>query len=140
MISLGLWSMDTACLFYYTILVESREWDPETTDTKKSSYRPCVLLKDTEQHLTNSLFKDISQQILSVCKMLFFSVRQITMTVRKFRPQTDDYTEGKSCFCCLSYVKFWISVAALKHYNYLHFLMTDLTIKIPFLYHLRLNS
>lgn len=31
-----------------------------------------------------------------------------------------------------AYLKFWVSVAALKHYNYLHFLMTDLTIKIPF--------
>lgn len=135
--------MYTACLFYYTILLESRERDPETTDTKKSSYRPHVLVKDTEQHCRGKLNQFSFQRYLpadfvSLYNGFFFSVRQITMTVRKFRPKTDDYTEGKSCFYGLSEVL--NKCCSFEALQLSKFLMTDLTIKIPFLYHLRLNS
>lgn len=51
-----------------------------------------------EGNLTASLFKYITQQTLSVYIRLSFFVRQVTMTVRKFRSKTDDHTEGKSGF------------------------------------------
>lgn len=87
--------MYSAGLLYHT-----RERDLETIHPKESSYRPCVLFKNStaDGNLTASLFKCISQQISSVSIRLSFFVRQLTTTVRKFRSKTDDHTEGKSCF------------------------------------------
>lgn len=70
--------MYTAWLFYYTILLESRERDPETIDAKKSSYRPCVLFKDIEQHCRGKLIFEKRTGYLpadSVClyNVFFFS-------------------------------------------------------------------
>lgn len=90
-------------LLYYTILLESRERDLETIHAKESSYSPCVLFKDTEQHCRGKLNCFSSQIYLPadfVClhKVIFFSGSQVTMTVRKFRSKTVGHPEGKPHF------------------------------------------